>query len=180
MPVFDPGDDLGTDLAYRLMINTSVTLFWRQGLLDATTDWLVAHGYQIVRFATAHWVTPADMHRDVAAALGFPDYYGHNLNALNDCMRDVVDQRYGWQPGATGLVLVFVGFDAFTARHPDTAQAMLDIVAGRSRDALLVGRRLFALVHSDDPQIRFESVGAVPVDWNGAEWLDANRRMDTG
>ncbi|MFD9005044.1 barstar family protein [Streptomyces sp. NPDC059582] len=29
------------------------------------------------------------MHRDVATAIDFPDYYGHNLDALNDCLRDV-------------------------------------------------------------------------------------------
>jgi hypothetical protein len=31
-------------------------------------------------------------------------------------------------------------------------------------------------VQSDDPTIRFEPVGAMPVMWNHAEWLDAKRR----
>jgi len=30
------------------------------------------------------WHAGADMHRDIAAALDFPDYYGNNLDALND------------------------------------------------------------------------------------------------
>src|SRR5689334_9753583 len=81
----------------------------------------------------------ADLHRDVAAALHFPDYYGNNLDALNDCMRDVVDQEYGWSPDATGLVLVFTGYDAYATRRPGSAHSVLDILADRSRDALLFG-----------------------------------------
>jgi hypothetical protein len=39
--------------------------------------------------------TEHDLHRDIAAALSFPDYHGRNPDALNDCMRDVVSQEYG-------------------------------------------------------------------------------------
>lgn len=46
----------------------------------------------------------------MAAALDFPDCYGRNLDALNDCMRNVVDHDYGWAREATGLVLVFDGY----------------------------------------------------------------------
>ncbi len=30
------------------------------------------------------WTTEQDLHRDIAAALDFPDYYGRNLDALNE------------------------------------------------------------------------------------------------
>ena len=30
-----------------------------------------------------------DMHHRFAAALEFPDYYGHNLDALFDCLTDI-------------------------------------------------------------------------------------------
>jgi hypothetical protein len=111
--------------------------------------------------------------------LDFPDYYGQNLDAFNDCMRDVVDQRYGWLPDAAGLVLVFMGYDGFATRRPGPAHAVLDIMAVRSRSALLVGRRLLTLVQTDDPKLRFEPVGALPVAWNDAEWLDADRQVSS-
>ncbi|MEV8514484.1 barstar family protein [Dactylosporangium sp. NPDC051484] len=175
MAVFDPGADLSEDLAFRLLSSTSVTLFWRPQVLDETTAWLSAHGYQVTRLDAAPWATEADLHRDIAAALAFPDYYGRNLDALNDCMRDVVGQAYGWAPDATGLVLVFTGYDAFAVRRPRAAQVVLDIVAERSRGAALFGRRLMCLVQSNDPRIRFEPVGATPVAWNDAEGLDSAR-----
>jgi hypothetical protein len=34
------------------------------------------------------------------------------------------------------------------------------------------------LIQSDDPHVRFERVGATPVAWNDAEWLDSRRQSD--
>ena len=118
MAAFDPDTDLGQDRAYRLLINTPVTLFWRLQVLDETTAWLRAHGYQVTGLDASRWSAEDDLHRDIAAALSFPDYYGRNLDALNDCVRDVVSQDYGWAPGTTGLAVVLAGYDAFAARCP--------------------------------------------------------------
>ncbi|MFG1917311.1 barstar family protein [Micromonospora sp. NPDC048898] len=176
MAAFDPEADHSHDHAFRLLINTSVTLFWRPQLLDETTAWLCAHDHQVIRLNAAHWSTEHDLHREIAAALSFPDYYGRNLDALNDCMRDVVNQDYGWTPSTTGLAPVFTDYDAFAAHCPRAAQFALDIMADHSRRAALYGRRLMCLVQSNDPHIRFAPVGATPVMWNSAEWLDSKRR----
>jgi hypothetical protein len=175
MAAFDPNSDLGGDVAYRLLANTPVTLFWRRRLLDETTAWLTEHGYHVTTVDAAAWSTEGDMHRAVAAALGFPDYYGHNLDALNDCMRDVVDQQYGWTRDTTGLAIAFTSYDTFATRCPRPAQIVLDILADHSRSAALIGRRLMCLVQSNDPNISFEPIGAMPVGWNDAEWPNANR-----
>jgi hypothetical protein len=155
--------------------NTSVTLFWRPEGLEETTAWLSAHGYQVTRVDASSWDGERDFHVDIASALNFPDYYGHNLNAFVDCMRDVVAQHYGWAPDTAGLAVVFTGYDAFAAQSPDAAQSVLDIMAIQSRSAALLGRRLMCLVQCDDPDIAFAPVGATPVIWNDAEWLDAHR-----
>jgi Barstar (barnase inhibitor) len=178
MAAFDPETDHSQDRAFRLLINTPVTLFWRPQILDETTGWLTDHGYQVTQIQASHWSTEHDLHRDIAAVLSFPDYYGRNLNALNDCMRDVVSQDYGWTPNTAGLALVFTGYDSFAARCPRPAQIVLDIMADSSRSAALFGRRLMCLVQSNDPHIRFQPVGATAVAWNDAEWLDSKRRPE--
>ena len=178
MAAFDPAAELSADRAFRLLINTSVALFWRPQVLDETTAWLASHDYQVTRLNAAHWTAEQDLHHAIVQALNFPNYYGRNLDALNDCMRDVVSQRFGWAPRTTGLAVVFTGYDVFAARCPRAAQVVLDIMAGNSRDAALVGRRLMCLVPSTDPHVRFEPVGATPVAWNDAEWLDARRQPD--
>ena len=173
---FDSDADLNQDRGFRLLANTPVTLFWRRSVLDETTQWLIAHGYQVTFLDASSWNTEDDLHREVAEALNFPGYYGRNLDALNDCMRDVVNHDYGWGAESTGLALVFAGYDAFSRNCPRAAQVVLDIMADQSRSAALFGRRLMCLVQTNDPRIGFDPVGAVPVSWNDAEWLDASRR----
>jgi hypothetical protein len=73
-------------------------------------------------------------------------------------------------------VLVFTRYDRFAGSCPRSSQIVLDIMAGQARSAALFGRRMMCLVQSDDPDIRFEPVGATPVMWNDAEWLDAKRQ----
>ncbi|MFI8943197.1 barstar family protein [Streptomyces syringium] len=59
------------------------------------------------------------MHRAIAAALHFPDYYGHNLDALNDCLGDVACfGPYDDEPERTGLALSFANYDRFAVACP--------------------------------------------------------------
>lgn len=163
------------DLPY--MSGTFVTLFWRRELLDQAVQRLEGHGFRVAQVAASGWTTAKDMHQGLAAALEFPSYYGHNLSALNDCLGDVaLSGTYDDSPAGAGLVLSFTGYDRFAAACPEDAHSVLDIIANLARRAAVGRRRFFALVHSDDPDIRFEPVGAMPVLWNGDEWLDSHRR----
>lgn len=93
-------------------------------------------------------------------------------------MRDVASGDYGWDADAqTGLVLVFRAFDAFAAVDRRTAQIMLDIVADGARSAILIGHRIICLVQSNNPELAFEPVGAMPVTWNDAERANAERGL---
>ncbi|MFD4737797.1 barstar family protein [Streptomyces virginiae] len=163
------------------MGNTFVTLFWRQRLLNQAVQRLEDRDFRVVRLTAGQWSTEQDMHRAIAAALQFPDYYGHNLDALNDCLGDVACYGgYGDSAEGVGLVLAFTDYDRFAAACPSAAQVILDIVANQARHAAVLQRRLICLVHSNDPDIRFDPVGAMPVMWNSDEWLDANRRGQAG
>ncbi|MFC9157850.1 barstar family protein [Streptomyces bauhiniae] len=116
------------------------------------------------------------MHRAMAAALDFPDYYGHNRDALNDCLGDVACYGgYDDAPEGAGLALVFTDHDRFATTCPRADQVVLDIIADRGRQAVVLRRRLICLVQSNDPQIRFEPIGAKSVMWKSDEWADSNR-----
>jgi len=175
VPSFDPDTTPAEDRAFRLAQNGAVTLFLRQDVLDETTGWLHDHGYRLVTLDARPWHTRADFHDDVRAALDFPDHYGANLDAFNDCMHEVATYAYGADRDATGTVLVFTGYDAFTAREPQAAQSILDIIAHAARHAMLVGHRLLCLVQSNDPDLGFDPVGATAVAWNPDERLWADR-----
>jgi hypothetical protein len=118
-----------------------------------------------------------DFHDAASSTLGFPSYYGRNLDAFNDCLCGIAVPEEG------GTALAFRSFDVLYRLSPRSAWHILDIVARWSRFFLLTGRRMMALVQSDDPGLRVEPVGARPVLLNKDEQrretlsrLEATRR----
>jgi hypothetical protein len=104
MPLWDSNDALTQPIDYRLVSHTFVTMFHSQSVLRDTLDWLVGQGYAVRAVDAATWSAEPDMHRDLAVTLEFPDYYGHNLHALDDCLSDVAagDCHVGCDPLSQG------------------------------------------------------------------------------
>ena len=164
-------DDEFQRLDYNLLQSGSINLYYRPELLAEDVEWLAAHNYRIDSFDCASWQTEEDMYSAFATTLDFPDYFGRNLAALNDCLSDIDVPEKG------GRSLVFHHYNAFAAKMSEVAWHVLDILEINSRTHLLFGRRLLTLLQSDDPEIQFKSVGACPVRWNGREWLNKNRGL---
>jgi RNAse (barnase) inhibitor barstar len=156
---------------YQLLRNSPVTLYHRLEVLDQILLQLKTEGYTIDELDCSTWKSEADFHRDIAKCLEFPDYYGQNLDAFNDCMRDIE------VPDLGGRIIVLRKFDVFAFCEPEIAQIVLDILARSSWRFLLTGQRLMTLVQSTDPRIAFDVVGAHPVMWNPQEWLNKNRGL---
>lgn len=75
----------------------------------------------------------------IAAALRFPDWFGRNWDALEDCLSDL-----SWRD-ADGTVLVFTGF----ARN-DELGILLDVLAASAESRAARGKPFFAVFI--DPQ----------------------------
>lgn len=146
-------------------------MYLRPVVLEDDITWLTENAYKIDRLDCSGWHDTETAHTALAEALGFPDYYGRNLDALNDCMRDLE------VPDDSGRVIVLERFDVPAGAISDFAYVVLDIIASIARDKLLFGRRLLALVQSNDPKLGFPPVGATSVSWNPREWLDSARGL---
>lgn len=127
-------------------------------------------GYDIVEFDAGSWSGTEEMHQDVAARLNFPDYYGHNLAALRDCLRDVATGEYGWSPAATGLAVSLRHFDALQGRRADTAHALLDAATSNARYGMLFGHRLLWLLEVP-AGYQAQPIGAFTPTWAHAQWV---------
>ncbi|MFH1115089.1 MAG: barstar family protein [Pseudomonadota bacterium] len=57
-----------------------------------------------------------------AEALQFPDYFGFNWDAFEDCLSDM-----SWH-GSDGFSIIYDGFDVFLEHDPDEADTALDIL----------------------------------------------------
>jgi RNAse (barnase) inhibitor barstar len=158
-------------LDWKLLERSEIALYHKGTVLSQDVAWFRQNGYGIHELDGASWTTPADFHADAQRALKFPEYYGKNLASWVDCVAELP------VPDEGGTLIVFRRFDVFAHAQPQLAQTILDSIESTSRRFLLTGRRLVALVQSDDPRIRFERVGALPVTWNPREWTEADRGM---
>jgi RNAse (barnase) inhibitor barstar len=158
-------------LDWNLLLHGSIALYHQPHILSDDCTWLHNHGYIITSFDCSTWHDLDALHTAFATELAFPDYYGRNLAALNDCLSDLTI------PDKGGLVLVFSHYNYVAQQMPDVAWHILDIIASQARYFLLYGRHLLALVQSDNPRLHFEPVGACPVSWNGREWLNKDRGL---
>jgi RNAse (barnase) inhibitor barstar len=72
--------------------------------------------------------TRQELHSRLAEAFHFPDYYGHNWDAFDECIRDVEVPTH----------VEITGFDALRARLPREAellqQCVADFIAERHHD----------------------------------------------
>ena len=149
-------------------------MYHKSSVLSADVGWFRQQGYVIHELHGGEWKSPQAFHADAQRVLGFPDYYGKNLASWVDCLPELA------VPDQGGMLLVFRRYDVFAKAEPNLAQTILDSIESTSRRFLLTGRRLIALVQSDDPRLRFERVGALPVTWNPREWTDADRGLGGG
>jgi len=171
MALFNSDENERQRLDWRLLQNSPVGLYYRPEILDEDLGQLRSEGYRIDEFDCFKWRAELDFHADMAAGLAFPDYYGRNLNAFNDCIGEIEIPDLG------GRVIVFRKFDSFVRCEPRVASRILDILASASWRCLLFGRRLLTLAQSDNPRIEFGCVGGHPVLWNPREWLNKNRGL---
>src|SRR5262245_51918812 len=171
MAIFEERPEEWNRLDFRLLRDHPVTLYFRRTVLEEDSRWFEAQGYRLHRFDAAKWSTLEKFHDDMTSGLQFPAYYGRNLDAFNDCLSEIDIPNVG------GTALVLVAFDTFAARFPKQAWTILDIIATHSRRALLFGRRLLALVQSDNPKIQLQVIGATPIGWNPQERLNKHRGL---
>lgn len=86
-----------------------------------------------VRIDGARIIDEASFHAVFAKAMGFPSFYGKNMNAWVDCMTCVDDPTAGMSrvvvaPGAV-LTLIVDDASAMKARCPDVHEALLECAA---------------------------------------------------
>jgi Barstar (barnase inhibitor) len=97
-------------------------------------------------------ITDWDSFHDVfARTLGFPDFYGRNMNAWIDCLTYEDDQMTAFPvPSGEVLTLQLSGFRTFRARCPDICEALLDCAAFVNWRRIKTGERsILALSYSE-------------------------------
>lgn len=179
MAPFSESDQDQSSLDYCILRDGGVALYRAPEILIEDMNWLSNNKYQLYSLDCQRWISDDAMHSEWKSALSFPDYYGHNLNALNDCLSDLPVPIVG------GIALVLRRFDAYSKGAGafampsgcSEAEVVLDILAHTSRYFLLTGHRFFTLVQTGDPTANYGRLGGASAQWNRREWLNKSRGL---
>ncbi|MEL7146035.1 MAG: barstar family protein [Bacteroidota bacterium] len=146
-----------------------ICMYHHNGILNEDFIWFSDHHFEVFDMNCHSW-TRKNFHAKLKEALYFPDYYGENLNAFNDCLRDMLNRKF------RGLVLIFRNFDTMVEQHRPASEGILDAIAHTSREWLVEGHKLICLIQSSDPDLNFPELGGLSPFWNNSEWFDADRK----
>jgi hypothetical protein len=158
-------------LDWALFQTGGVVLYHKQQVLAEHAAWLVRERYQLRELDAYGWKDARGFHEDVKRVFQFPSHYTSNLASLVDALGELE------LPPGGAMAVQMRRYDRFVKVDSHLAWSVLDALESTSRRLLLTGRRMLTLVQSDDPRIKFERVGAMPVNWNPREWLDSDRGL---
>jgi len=88
-----------------------------------TPEQLRASGLSAITIDLGDCTDKAKLLARIAAALDFPDWFGHNWDALSDCLGDL-----SWLP-ADGYLITLAGTQTLRAAAPSDWETLLEILA---------------------------------------------------
>ena len=142
-----------------------ISLYWKTEVLEKDLEWFKKENYAIAQFDCTTWISEKEMHKQLKMRFNFPDYYGENFDALNDCLSyiDIIN---------TGLIVTFRHLDNCNFKLIHT---LLDVFADNARRQMLYGKRLIILIQVSNRKFQINNVGANNVILNHTEWLESTK-----
>ena len=90
MAIFiDDPNFLNDRLDWAILQNGWSSLYCRQDVLESDLTWFRTAGFKIIEISCSDWYNSDSIHKSLKKGIPFPDYYGYNPDALNDCPSDV-------------------------------------------------------------------------------------------
>src|SRR5262249_36705981 len=100
-------------------------------------------GLAVFRIDIGHVRNKKDFLAQIAGELQFPDWFGANWDALNDCLTDLE-----WISTKTGYVLIFEKTENFPDRHPKEFENATTVFAEAAEYWKTQGRPFWVLIEA--------------------------------
>jgi len=92
MSIFKNTLEVHKRVDYQIFSNGWFQLYFSSGAIGLDKTWLETEGYEIAEFSCHGF---SNLMSQFNEYFSFPAYFHHNLNSLNDCMRDVEIKKIG-------------------------------------------------------------------------------------
>ncbi len=150
---------------FPLLQNGAVNLFYRKSVFEGVIADLEKLDYRIVKIV---YTDMAAFREELSSKLEWKKRFGYhpwtgNLDALNDglCPGELENG------GKTAICIE--DFDRLYQEDDKLGFALLDMIESNSRQWLLFGERLIALIQTNDRDFQCEGVGSNSAHWNQKE-----------
>ncbi len=151
-----------------------IELYFNADVLNRAIEDLERRDAAIVRLDAGSWFRDSAL-LALADALDFPEHFGRNLDALSDCLFDVVAGETGFGKHDGTRILAIYQFDSLVQNDPTFAHELVEILFENAIMALKLGRPFLVMLQTDDPELTLPTVGATPIGWNRAEFGRSTR-----
>lgn len=155
---------------WEILINGSISLYCDENILKKDVGWLKNNQYKVIILDFSEVLSIKEFHVRIKKACEFPDYYGENMSALSDCLLYDLEIPY-----ESGCALVLKKFDLFYMKDKEMAHEILERLSEASRQRMLTGERLIALLQSNNPKFAPDAIGSFKISWNRYEFVEAHR-----
>ncbi len=88
----------------------------------------------------------ADLLERIASGLQFPDWFGHNWDALADCLDDL-----GWLPPAQGRMIVLTGLQHLHDTSPEDLRIAKEVFADAARQSASTPSPIWVFIEDPEP-----------------------------
>ena len=124
-------------------------------VLENDIVWLKSEGYKIIQFDCEEWTNKEIMHNALHGQFDFPNYYGHNWDALQECLNEIEIQN-------NGLVVLFDNLDKVNIKM---AHTLIDVFVSSAQRHLIFSQRLLVLVKVESRKFELKPYGARELYW---------------
>ena len=105
MPPFTNNPDDWQRLDWHILRYGGIALYWRKEYLTDDVRWFASQNYDMYEVDCARWLSEHETYADIGRVLRFSEWWGpswgHNSDALDDCLTDLPIR----DDGGVGLVL---------------------------------------------------------------------------
>ncbi|MCC9071335.1 barstar family protein [Flavobacterium sp. F-65] len=142
-------------LDYEIIASGFLKPYNDYSVLGNDTEWLHSEGYKIITFDCSEWVNNEMLHNSLHSKFDFPVYYGHNWDALQECLNEIEIQD-------NGLVVVFDSLDTINIKN---AHMLIDIFVSSAQRHLIFSQRLLILIKVESRNFRLNDFGGFYFRW---------------
>jgi RNAse (barnase) inhibitor barstar len=163
MSSFKNSSELFKKIDYQIIANGWFQLYLSSAILGNDIGWLENEGYEIIQFECN---TENNLFEQFREQFLFPKYFHHNLNSLNDCLKDI-------ETKGIGMAIVFKNADNL---KKDILYKILDTFVNMARLNFIIGKRILILVQVNNKDFNIDDIGTIKATWNINEWRDSERK----